>query len=146
MRRLLCKVVGLPSVKTGKTLFGESPVHTGLEFQSQNPLVIFLRKISHPLVASLDYIRRIIKEKELEASTYGIIDIVARQVTAFAGGLILIIPLIIMTYLGEIRNRIIVFCCFVGAFAALIGYLTRATNQEVLAATAIYTGVLALAV
>ena len=97
-------------------------------------------------MASLDYIRRIIKEKELEASTYGIIDIVARQVTAFAGGLILIIPLIIMTYLGEIRNRIIVFCCFVGAFAALIGYLTRATNQEVLAATAIYTGVLALAV
>ena len=136
VRRHLCNLFGLPSVNTGKTLFGESPIPHSLEFQSRNPLVVFL-----------NYIRRIIRERELEASTYGAVDILARSVIAFAGGLILIAPLVIMTFLNtNIKGRLIVFCCFVGAFAALVGFFTRATNQEVLAATAIYTGVLALAV
>ena len=66
----------------------------------------------------------------------------ARAVMAIAGGLILLVPVILMTFLSAHHARLIIACCFVVMFAALIGNFTRATNQEVLAATAVYTAVL----
>ena len=112
IRRRLCRLFDLRSVTTGKTLFGESPPPHGQELQSHNPLKVVLR-----------YIRRIIRTNELEAFTYGFIDIFARQMIAWAGGLILIVPMVIMTFLRSHHARLIVLCCFVTGFAALIGHL-----------------------
>ena len=75
-------------------------------------------------------------------SAYGAIDMFARAVMAIAGGLILLVPVILMTFLTAHHARLIIACCFVVMFAALIGIFTKATNQEVLAATAVYTAVL----
>ena len=78
----------------------------------------------------------------LEAFAYGAIDMFARTVMAIAGGLVLLVPVILMTFLTAHHARLIIACCFVVMFAALIGIFTRATNHEVLAATAVYTAVL----
>ena len=133
IRRRLCKLFDLPPVTTGQTLFGESPFPHDREPMSRNPLISLLH-----------YIRRVIYKRGLEEPVYGAIDVVARQMIAFIGGLSLIVPIVIMTFLGSLKARLIVMCCFVGGFAALIGIFTRATNREVLAATAVYTAVLAV--
>ena len=90
------------------------------------------------------FYRRIVIRGGYEAYIRGAIDIFARQMIAFAGGLVLIIPIIMMTFLTKHHARLIIVCCFVAVFAVLIGIFTRATNQEVLAATAVYTAVLAV--
>lgn len=133
IRRSLGSLFDLPFITTGKTVF---------EDLSLGP--IQLSRFTEPLVVVLRYIRRSIRKRGLEAFTYGAIDIFARVVIAMAGGLILIIPLIMMTFLTSHHARLIIVCCFVVIFAALIGIFTRATNQEVLAATAVYTAVLAV--
>ncbi len=133
IRRSLCNLFDLPSITTGKTLLEEPALSPGLPSWLTAPLVVVLR-----------YVRRSIRKRGLEAFVHGAIDILARQLIAFAGGLILIIPMIMMTFLTRPDARLIIVCCFVVGFAALIGILTRATNQEVLAATAVYTAVLAV--
>ena len=130
IRRSLCNLFDLPFITTGKTV---------LEELSLGPVHLF-----QPLIVVLEYIRRSIRKHGLEAFTYGAIDIFARVVIAIAGGLILLIPMIMMTFLTSHHARLIIVCCFVVLFAALIGIFTRATNQEVLAATAVYTAVLAV--
>ena len=70
------------------------------------------------------------------------IDVGARQLVAGAGGLSLIIPLIMMTLLTSVAARLSIVCCCVVGFSGLIGIVTRASNQEVLGATAAYTAVL----
>ena len=130
IRRRLCNLF---VVTAGKTRFEEQ------YFEPVRPAWF-----SEPLVVLLDSIRRSIRNRGLEAFTYGAIDIFARVVIAIAGGLILLIPMIMMTFLTSHHARLIIVCCFVIMFAALIGIFTRATNQEVLAATAVYTAVLAV--
>ena len=133
IRSSLYNLFDLPFITTGKT-FLEGPTHMpDLRIRSTNPVILVL-----------DHIRRSIRKRGLEAFIHGAIDIFARQVIAFAGGLILIIPMIMMTSLTRRDARLIIVCCFVVGFAALIGIFTRATNQEVLAATAVYTAVLAV--
>ena len=133
IRTSLYNLFDLPSINTGKT-FLEGPTHMpDVRIRSANPVILIL-----------DHIRRSIRKRGLEAFIHGAIDIFARQVIAFAGGLILIIPMILMTFLTRHHTRLIVVCCFVVVFASLIGIFTRATNQEVLAATAVYTAVLAV--
>ena len=95
-----------------------------------------------PLKVVLNYVGRGIRRLGIESSIRGAIDIFARVLIAFAGGFILLVPVIMMTFLTAHHARLIIACCFVVMFAALIGIFTRATNQEVLAATAVYTAVL----
>ena len=127
IRRGLYKLFDLPFTTTGKNRLADSRV------QSRNPLKVILQ-----------YIGRCIRKRRLEAFIHGAIDIFARQVVAFAGGLILIVPVILMSFKVDLNNRLIIMSCFVAGFAVLIGIFTRATNQEVLAATAVYTAVLVL--
>ena len=133
IRRSLCSLFDLPFITTGKTVF---------EDLSLGP--IQLSSFTQPLIAVLRYVRRSIRKQGLEAFTYEAIDIFARVVIAMAGGLILIVPMIMMTFLASSHARLIIVCCFVVMFTALISIFTRATNQEVLAATAVYTAVLAV--
>lgn len=133
IRRSLHNLFDLPFITTGKTVFEEF---------SLGP--VQLSRFTEPLMVVLRYLRRSIRKRGLEAFTYGAIDIFARVVIAIAGGLILLIPMIMMTFLTSHHARLIIVCCFVVMFAALIGIFTRATNQEVLAATAVYTAVLAV--
>ena len=132
IRRSLCNLFDLPFITTGKTVF---------EDLSLGPIQLF--SFTQPLIAVLRYVRRSIRKRGLEAFTYEAIDIFARVVIAMAG-LILIVPMIMMTFLASSNARLIIVCCFVVMFAALIGIFTRATNQEVLAAAAVYTAVLAV--
>lgn len=83
-----------------------------------------------------------LRGRGLESFAYGAIAMLARAMMAIAGGLILLVPVILMTLLTAHHARLIIACCFVINFAALIGIFTKATNQEVLAATAVYTAVL----
>ena len=133
IRRSLYNLFDLPFITTGKTFLEGPSLPPGLSIWSTNPLIVVLH-----------YIRRSIRKRGLEAFIHGAIDIFARQVIAFTGGLILIIPMIMMTFLTRPHARLIVVCCFVVGFAGLMGIFTRATNQEVLAATAVYTAVLAV--
>ena len=132
IRSSLYSLFDLPFITSGKTFF-EGPHMPDVRIRSTNPVIIIL-----------DHVRRSIQKRGLEAFVHGAIDIFARQVIAFAGGLILIVPMIAMTFLTAHHARLIIVCCFVVLFAALIGIFTRATNQEVLAATAVYTAVLAV--
>ena len=127
IRRSLYKLFDLPFLTTGEGHLGDSRV------QSHNPLKVVLH-----------YIGRCIRGIGFESIIYGAIDIFARQVIASAGGIILIVPVILMSFIGGENDRLIIMCCFVLGFAFLIGICTRATNQEVLAATAVYTAVLVL--
>ena len=100
------------------------------------------RPLINPLIVVLNYIGRCIRKGGIESFIHGTIDIFARVVIAFTGGLILIVPVLLMSFFLGVNSRLIITCCFVVGFAVLIGIFTKATNQEVLAATAVYTAVL----
>lgn len=70
------------------------------------------------------------------------IDTLVRQLVALTGGLSLIIPLIMMTFLTSVAARLSILCCSVFSFSVFIGYATKASNHEVLGAGAAYTAVL----
>ena len=133
IRSSLYNLFDIPFINTGKTFL-----------ELQYPWSVRGIRSTSPGTIVIDRIRRSIRKRGLQAFIHGAIDIFARQMIAFAGGLILIIPIIMMTFLTKHHARLIIVCCFVLVFAVLIGIFTRATNQEVLAATAVYTAVLAV--
>ncbi|CAF9925861.1 hypothetical protein IMSHALPRED_006802 [Imshaugia aleurites] len=77
-----------------------------------------------------------------KATLDAVVDVLARQIIAFLGGLCLVIPLIMMTFLTSVGARLAIVCCCVLLFSFFIGIVTKASNQEVLGATAAYTAVL----
>ena len=77
-----------------------------------------------------------------KATLDAVVDVLARQIVAFLGGLCLVIPLIMMTFLTSVGARLAIVCCCVLLFSFFIGIATKASNQEVLGATAAYTAVL----
>lgn len=133
IRRSLYNFFDNPFVTTGRSSFEDPPLPPGR-----------IRRLVDPMIIVLQYLKRSIRKRGLEAFIHGAIDIFARQVIAFAGGIILVIPVILMNFITGRNNALIIMSCFVVGFAVLIGIFTRATNQEVLAATAVYTAVLAL--
>ena len=72
----------------------------------------------------------------------GSIDKMARIIIAYMGGTILVLPLIMMTLFTSVAARLSIACSCVAVFSVLIGFFTKASNQEVLGATAAYTAVL----
>lgn len=136
IRGFLYDLFAIPFITTGNSRHEDSSLLPGPHTRSYNSM--------NSLLYFLHIIRRMIIRGGYEAYLRGAIDIFARQVIALAGGLILIIPIIMMTFLTKHHARLIIVCCFVVLFAFLIGIFTTATNQEVLAATAVYTAVLAV--
>ena len=70
-----------------------------------------------------------------------IIDVLARQIVAFLGGICLVIPLIMTTFLASVGARFVIVCCCVLLFSFFIGIATKASNED-LGTTAAYTAVL----
>ena len=56
------------------------------------------------------------------------IDFVARVLVALIGGLSLILPLIMMTFLTSVAARLAIVCCSVLGFSITVGFATKATN------------------
>jgi VIT1/CCC1 family predicted Fe2+/Mn2+ transporter len=70
------------------------------------------------------------------------VDNLARCAMGLVGGISLLAPLLIMTYVVETRYRLIVVCLFVVLVTVLLSLLSKASNQEILGAVAGYTAVL----
>lgn len=79
---------------------------------------------------------------DAEAIVDTIVDVLARQIVALLGGLCLVVPLIVMTFLTSVGARLAIVCYCVFNFSFFIGVATRASNQEVLGAAAAYAAVL----
>lgn len=71
-----------------------------------------------------------------------VIDVISRFLVAFVGGGALLAPMLIMTYHTSQSARLITVCVAVLVFGFLFAIGTRATNQEVLAASAAYAAVM----
>jgi hypothetical protein len=71
-----------------------------------------------------------------------IADSLARLVIAFVGGLFLLVPMIIMTFVEDSHERLIIVVASVIVFSLAVALTSVASNQELVAATAGYTAVL----
>ena len=80
--------------------------------------------------------------KQLTTPVPSWIDKLVRQLVALVGGLSLVVPVIMMTFLTSIAARLSIVCCASLGFSIFIGIATKASNQEVLGASAAYTAVL----
>jgi len=69
-------------------------------------------------------------------------DVVPRFLVANIGGATLLVPMIIMSFATSRAAHLIVTCIFVLGFAFVFSISARATNQELLGATAAYAAVL----
>jgi len=69
-------------------------------------------------------------------------DVVPRFLIANIGGATLLVPMIIMSFATSKAAHLIVTCIFVLGFAFVFSISARATNQELLGATAAYAAVL----
>jgi uncharacterized RDD family membrane protein YckC len=66
----------------------------------------------------------------------------ARIIIAITGGLFLLVPMILMTFITSPHYRLIIVSVAVLWFSISLGIVSHATNQELLGATAAYTAVL----
>jgi hypothetical protein len=66
----------------------------------------------------------------------------ARVAMAVIAGVILLAPMIALTYIDVPKYRLITTCLFVLAFALMVSLASKASNQEVMAACAAYAAVL----
>lgn len=73
-----------------------------------------------------------------------VIDSVARVIFALLGGAFLLAPMVALSYCAEKLYLIIITVLFTLIVAVLLGLISRASNQELLAATAAYAAVLAV--
>ncbi|KAF2669611.1 hypothetical protein BT63DRAFT_425287 [Microthyrium microscopicum] len=71
-----------------------------------------------------------------------IVDGFARIIVAITGGVFLLVPMIIMTWVTNAHIRLIIVSVAVLWFAISIAVTSKATNQELMGATAAYTAVL----
>ncbi|MCJ1388673.1 hypothetical protein MMC18_001522 [Xylographa bjoerkii] len=73
-----------------------------------------------------------------------LVDFLARLVVAVAGAALLVVPMVALNYIAVEWGRILAVGLFVLAFALGLGALSRASNQELVAASATYGAVLVL--
>lgn len=71
-----------------------------------------------------------------------VIDSIARIIFASLGGVFLLAPMVALSYCKEKLYLIIITALFTLFVAILLGLISRASNQELLAATAAYAAVL----
>lgn len=72
------------------------------------------------------------------------IDTLATFVVAFMGGILLLAPMFALTYVRKQKYQLITVVLFVLFFAFAVAASTKATNQEMLGATAAYAAVLVI--
>lgn len=72
------------------------------------------------------------------------IDTLATFVVAFLGGIFLLAPMFALTYVRVQKYQLIIVVLFVLVFAFAIAASSKATNQEMLGATAAYAAVLVI--
>lgn len=70
------------------------------------------------------------------------VDKLARLVVAVAGGAFLLAPMYGLTFMQTQRDKLITVGLFVLFFAVVVALASKATNQEVVGATAAYAAVL----
>ncbi|KAL9097335.1 MAG: hypothetical protein Q9165_000762 [Trypethelium subeluteriae] len=70
------------------------------------------------------------------------VDQLARVAVALFAGVFLLAPMIALSYIGDKKWSLITTCLFVLAFAIIASFASKATNQELLTATAAYAAVL----
>lgn len=70
------------------------------------------------------------------------VDMVARLLVAVTGGAFLLGPMYALTFMRAQRDRLVTVGLFVVVFAVVVELASKATNQEVVAATAAYSAVL----
>lgn len=63
-------------------------------------------------------------------------------IVAITGGVFLLVPMIIMTFATNAHMRLVVLSVAVLWFAVSVALVSKATNQELIAATAAYSAVL----
>ncbi len=63
-------------------------------------------------------------------------------IVAITGGVFLLVPMIIMTFATDAHMRLVVVSVAVLWFAVSVALVSKATNQELIAATAAYSAVL----
>lgn len=101
-------------------------------------LQIYLKWIIAKISKRLDPEHQpIFRDESYDQRDNTIIDVFARQGTAFFGGLTLVVPLSMMTFLTTVKARLAIVCSFVFLFAICIGYLTNFSGQDAPAATAV---------
>jgi hypothetical protein len=71
-----------------------------------------------------------------------VVDRLARIIVAITGGVFLLVPMIIMTFVNSTNYRLIIVSVAVIWFSVSLALATNATNQELLGATAAYSAVL----
>lgn len=71
-----------------------------------------------------------------------VIDSIARIMFALLGGFFLLAPMVALSYCREKLYLIIITVLFTLFVAVLLGLISKASNQELLAATAAYAAVL----
>jgi hypothetical protein len=88
------------------------------------------------------------KSKELfEGRPYAInisttVDSIARILMALLAGLFLLTPMVALSYINSKEFSLITTCLFVVVFAIVLSLASKASNQEVITATAAYAAVL----
>lgn len=71
-----------------------------------------------------------------------IIERISRPIIALIGGLFLLVPMIIMSFVDQANNRLIIVSIFVAFFSTACAMASKASNQELVSATAAYAAVL----
>ena len=70
------------------------------------------------------------------------VDSVARVIFGIFGGLILLVPLVVLTFIQSNHYRLLATTFFTFAFVLFLAFFSKASNQELIATTAGYTAVL----
>ena len=70
------------------------------------------------------------------------VDTIARIIFGIVGGLMLLVPLVVLTFIENNHYRLLAATFFTLAFVLVIAGFSNASNQELIAATAGYTAVL----
>lgn len=70
------------------------------------------------------------------------VDRFARLLVSLTGGAFLLVPMYALTFIQEQRYQLVTVGLFVIFFAVVVALATKATNQELLGATATYAAVL----
>jgi VIT1/CCC1 family predicted Fe2+/Mn2+ transporter len=78
----------------------------------------------------------------LDTEVSRLVDGLARIIVAITGGVFLLVPMIIMTFATDAHMRLVVVSVAMLWFAVSVPLVSKATNQELIAATAAYSAVL----
>lgn len=104
-----------------------------------NPGIIVTRT---PGVSGLEDHSKQIRDRPFTVAISPAIDNLARFAIALVAGVFLLVPMIILSYIRSKKYCLITTCLFVLVFAAIASLATKASNHELLTATATYAAVL----